>query len=179
VRRRRPDGVTAERIDAELIDMDMIHTTSPLLRRLHRDWQSWRRGREFPARRDFKPEDIAYLLGWINLLEVQQNPIRFKFRLHGSEIVRLLGYDLTGKFVDENPRPQHRERVIELSLKPLAQRGPTSTFENVVLDDRFFRCETLQLPLSDDGRAINMLIAAYDFRADRSRRNPIDNATAL
>jgi len=143
--------------------METIDTTSSLLQRLHRDWHGWRRGRLFPARRDFKPEDVAYLLGWINLIEVSPDPIRFKFRLHGSEVVRLLGYDLTGKFVDESPRPQHRERVAALCLKPLTQRGPTASFENVVLDDRVFRCETLQLPLSEDAQAINMIIAAYDF----------------
>jgi len=59
----------------------------PKLRRLHQDLQDRRRGREMPSRKDFDVLDFAYILGDLNLFDVLYEPLRFRFRVHGSNAV--------------------------------------------------------------------------------------------
>jgi len=88
-----------------------LQITSPQLRRLFEDWQSWTKGRLFPGRGDFDPLTIKYMLARVNLLDVFYDPLRFRWRLHGTEVVRYVGRDLTGKFSDQDGNVEFRQRV--------------------------------------------------------------------
>src|SRR5262252_1200717 len=81
--------------------LDQIET--PCLRKLYGYWASRRGSNEFPARRDIDPLDFPEALGHVVLLDVLYEPLRFRFRLHGTELVRHAGYDMTGKMADDLP----------------------------------------------------------------------------
>jgi hypothetical protein len=54
-----------------------------------------------PGRQHISPEDIVPLLRRVWLLDVYRNPLRFRYRLVGTEIARSLDQDVTGRWLDE------------------------------------------------------------------------------
>ena len=131
----------------------------PKLRRLYRDWSERRRGRSMPSRADFDVLDLRYILGDLNLLDVLRDPLRFRFRVHGSNAVARLGFDLTGKTIDGYPDPDYRRIVREHFSAAVRSKAP----QRIVRDpyrirDRVLRWEGLILPLSADGNTVDMLL---------------------
>jgi hypothetical protein len=134
------------------------------LRRLFAYWTEKAAGRICPARRDIDPLDFDYLLGDIALLEVLHEPLRFRYRVMGTRIVRRVACDMTGKLVSEMPSPQLRQasqqnyELVTRERKPVLQRGTR------VFDGRTFSYEILRLPLSDDGATVNMILTANLYK---------------
>lgn len=85
---------------------------TPLLRQLYAYWDERRRGRPMPARRDLDPVEFRFALGHVLLIDVLYHPLRFRFRLHGSELAFRAGYDMTGRMVEELPRPENRAVLV-------------------------------------------------------------------
>lgn len=137
----------------------IIAVEAPALRRLLDDWQARRRGKKLPARGDFDPVDLKYLMGKLLLVDVLREPLRFRFRLIGTELVKRAGSDLTGRMLDEHPDPEFREHVRQRFAITVATRQPQSSIETrLVLDGRLRRYEALLLPLASDGEAVDMLM---------------------
>jgi hypothetical protein len=142
----------------------VLDIRSSTLQRLHRDWEDRRRGREFPARSDFDVLDLRYVIGHLALLDVSYDPIRFRFRLHGTGISQRVGYEMTGKEVDDLPPPVVRSSVRRHFTAVVEQRMPlVEVRERHILDDRVVGSESLALPLSRDGAAIDMLMVGVVF----------------
>ena len=136
------------------------------LGRLYEYWLTRKGNRSFPARRDIDPLEFRYVLGWVMLVDVLHDPLRFRVRLHGSEMVQQAGYELTGKFLDELPDAEYRDYVIEQCRGLVSRSEPLVIHHNRVLDGRLRRYEALWLPFSDDDRTVDMLLCAliYDKR---------------
>src|SRR3546814_6108920 len=65
---------------------------APKIKALYDYWQSIRpNDLALPGRRHFDPLDIPELLPNIQMLDVKRDPLRFRFRLIGTEIVRFTG----------------------------------------------------------------------------------------
>lgn len=128
------------------------------LRRLFQYWATKRGTRRYPARADIDPLDFSYAIGWVNLLDVTYNPIRFRFRLHGTELRAKNRVDMTGKFLDEHPLPE-LSAYIEPVWRSVVESGePSHGFYDQTVADKRHRYEALRLPLSTDGRKIDMLL---------------------
>lgn len=142
--------------------MSGLDIEAPQLRRLLADWESRRRGREFPARADFDPVDFGYILGDLSLVEVFQDPLRFRFRLHASNLADRGGIDMTGRLLDEMPDERRRANALRHYQKVMAERRPSVTFfKREYTDSRIWDCEVLVLPLAADGTTIDMLMVAF------------------
>ncbi len=134
------------------------------LRRLYDYWIEKRGNRRYPARTDIYAHDIAFILGWINLIDVFYDPLRFRFRLHGSMLVENTGTDMTGKFLEEHPKPQFAS-FLARSWKEVVDRGqPTHHLHDQLLEGQVQRYESLRLPLSSDGAKVDMLLIAARHR---------------
>ena len=145
--------------------MTRLDIQSPELRRLHEDWEQRRRGREFPARADFDPVDLRYVLGDLSLVEVLRDPLRFRFRLHASNLADRSGIDLTGRLLDEMPDERQRNNALRHYQQVLAERRPAVVFlRNEYTDNRSWHCEVLVLPLAADGATIDMLMLAFAWQ---------------
>jgi hypothetical protein len=128
------------------------------LRRLFQYWNAKRGTRPYPSRADIDPLDFAYAIGWVNLLDVTYSPLRFRFRLHGTELRAKNQVDLTGKYLDEHPLADLRA-YIEPIWRDVVERGvPTHGFYDQTVADTQHRYEALRLPLSSDGQTIDMLL---------------------
>jgi hypothetical protein len=137
---------------------------SPTLQRVHEDWQNRRSGRTLPARASFDVLDLKYILGSLNLVDVLRDPLRFRYRVHATNCVMLLGYDMTRKFVDDYPDPAYRARVRRNFAGVVESREPRCDLgKREVVDGRTIRFEALILPLAADGEIVDMLMVALNL----------------
>ena len=144
--------------------MTELEITSPNLQRLYGDWTSRLRGRAMPARRDFDILDLKYVLGDLNLLAVERDPLRFRFRVHATNATARLGFDLTGRTVDDYPDRDYRALVGGIYAGVVEARAPRRVMQiGYELPDKFLSWEGLILPLSDDGRDVNMLMVGLSL----------------
>ena len=139
------------------------------LRRLYQYWLEKKGQRRFPTRRDIDPVDFPYVLGHVILFDVLRDPLRFRIRVHGTEMVAVAGYDLTGKFVDDLPITDFRRYVLARCESMLRQGEPLLVRHNRTLDGRQRRYEAVWLPLSDDGQQVTMLLAALIYELPREQ----------
>jgi hypothetical protein len=143
------------------------------LRRLYLYWDDKRGTRRLPRREDIDPLDLRYLLGWINLVDVHREPLRFRFRVHGTMLVSYTGCDMTGRFLDEHPNPGHREFLAQ-TWGELVQRGePVHHRHDRVLHRQPQFYESVRLPISSDGNLVDMLLIAAIHRGVAQGRSGI------
>ena len=80
-------------------------------------------------------------------------------RLQGTLSASRLGYDVTGKFVEEVPDPEFRQIMLDTYRNVVEAGEPMRAVREQAYDGKTHRYEIIWLPLSDDGAIINMLIA--------------------
>jgi hypothetical protein len=137
----------------------------PQIRRFVEYWRGRRADALYPARAALDPLDFAYVLGDVVLIEVTRGSAdgaarwRFRYRLVGSKIVARDGYDLTGKFLDDLPEPEYRERVRATWTGVCETGAPAHHVRELVLDGRLRSYEVVVLPLAGNGSDIDMLIS--------------------
>jgi hypothetical protein len=126
---------------------------------LYRYWLSKRGDRRMPARVDIDPAEIPLLLPYISIVHKVEG--EFRFRLVGSAVARQFGHELTGDVVGahvsniEESIPTLRavgERVFA-TAQPAFSTGWHETKQGAI-----HNVSVLLLPLSYDGRHINMII---------------------
>lgn len=118
-----------------------------------------------PSRSDFDPIDIPEVLPHLSLMEVVHGePMRFRVRLMGTALVERYG-EHTGQYMDEVGFGDAYEDVA-YSYKACARMGQPQFSETEYWTDmrRYFRVSRLVLPLSEDDRTVNMVLAGLLFR---------------
>ncbi len=135
---------------------EIVH---PNLRRLYEYWVEKRGEREMPARVDIDPLDILYIVGNVILVDViDGDPLRFHIRLHGTNLAERVGYELTGKMLDELPVDDFRALAQQSFSWVTSKAQPLHSRRDRIIDGRFARYETVIMPLSDDGERVNRLL---------------------
>ena len=137
---------------------------SDRLRRLFDYWESKRAGRLLPARAALDPVDFSYALATVALVDVFRDPLRFRFRLVGTEIVSRDGTDLTSKTTDDHPLPEYRALLRQTYSDVVASAMPAVFRRERLMDDKLRQYEVLYLPLAADGVTVDMLLVAFDYR---------------
>jgi hypothetical protein len=138
----------------------------PRFRQLYDYWRDIRGPRAMPSRRDIDPLDLKELLGWLLLIDVEWAPLRFRFRLIGTEIVAIRGVDLTGRYLNESVFPA---QDIVLKFNTRVATEPCIGFQcalDTMRDARAGCISRLSLPLSADGRQVNMIIGGFEYAPD-------------
>jgi hypothetical protein len=135
----------------------------PRLLELYWYWQERTGARRHPSRRDIDPLEFRYVLGHVMMIDVLESVPRFRVRLHGSEMVRRAGYDLTAKFLEHLPNPEYRDYVL-MRCDTLVQSGePAIVHHDRILDGEIRRYEALWLPFSEDDHQVTMLLCALIY----------------
>jgi hypothetical protein len=127
---------------------------------LYNYWLSKRAGRLMPARRDMDPGELAWLLPFLFIIDKPTG--EFRYRLMGTGVVRDLGCDLTGKpfsayagnSSEMIPAVQALGERVFANAQPVFARCHRATGHGTI-----YNGSALLLPLSDDGRDVNMFIA--------------------
>ena len=140
----------------------------PSLGRLYQYWNERKGIRRWPSRRDMDPLDFPYILGKVMLLDVLHDPLRFRVRLHGSDMTARSGYDLTGKSLEALPIADYRSYLIE-RCRGIVQSGrPLVVRHSRIIGSELQRYEALWLPLSDNDADTTILMCALVYQGDRS-----------
>jgi hypothetical protein len=142
----------------------LLQALDQRLQRFYADWDKSRKGRRFPAYGDLDPAYLNDMVGYLTAIEVRYNPLSFRFRLHGAELVRHGGYDMTGKEISELPGEENRRAFLERLHYLVESRQPQLVRSRRMLDGRMIRYDALWVPLSDDGDTINLLLRALVYR---------------
>lgn len=144
----------------------------PRIRALYDYWLSRRGGRAMPARADLDPIDIPTLLPNIFLIDVAPgDPPLLVYRVFGTGLVELFGYDFTLQEVGKGTLPEHLPELRARYGRVIAERTPF--YHRTRLNDRlndFTDVERIILPLSADGSRVNQMIGMTLPIGARARR---------
>ena len=129
-----------------------------------------------PARPDIDPVHIPALLPHVILVDVLGAPPVFRYRLIGTGVTEMANRDATGRILDESLYGANTERILAAYRDVVAQAAPVAVREIVQFVPKdWIRTEVLLLPLSADGRAVDMILGGVDVvennRADRRREH--------
>ncbi len=119
-----------------------------------------------PGRKSIDPIEMRSFLPDICLYEVQQKPIRFRYRVIGTQITARMEHDTTGSWLDEvHPRfvgsPAYEEFVsVARRETPFAYYRGIPLF-HTTRDYRIM--ERILLPLAQDGVTVDMMLAVVVF----------------
>lgn len=138
---------------------DLLADCHASLRQLYEYWHARRGMRAMPARGDLDPVDLKALLPVLILIDVVADARRYIYRLVGTREVEMRGRDPTGKSILEayygesaEDTTLYLDRVVQ-TREPVLYRG---TYQP--LTTRIQRDDVLFLPLSTDGKAVNMIM---------------------
>ena len=127
-----------------------------------RYWEERRRDRGLPSRADIDPLDIPDLLPPVFLVNVLREPLDFRYRLLGTQIVRHSAADYTGKSLRELPEQCPPSRIWSLFQRVVEERRPSSAkVPYIYIPGK--SVEMLATPLSDDGANVNMIFGVVQF----------------
>jgi hypothetical protein len=129
------------------------------LSRLLDHWNKLRGAAAMPPTPAIDPVDFPYVLGYVTLVDVENEPRRYRFRLDGSIPVRLSGIDYTGRYLDALGMPDYID-FITAGYDLVVDGGQPYAYRKAAdFDTNVFDEETMILPLGADG-AVNHLMVA-------------------
>jgi len=122
-------------------------------------WREKCAGREMPSRADFSHEDFLPFMGDIALIDVEQEPLRFRFRLIGTNITTTVMRDMTGQYLDMIYSGDNYDNAVRSFMSILDHGRPVRGTGNVSHAEKDYRrVEVLDAPLSSDGETIDMIL---------------------
>jgi hypothetical protein len=134
----------------------------PLVRRLYDYWLAAAPDGRLPGRQHIVPEDIVALWSRLWMIDVFREPLRYRYRFCGTDLVCSLGREVTGAWLDvvhpqliANPLSRERFRFMAASGGATWRRGvPLWTH-----DPDHCTIETCIVPLAGDGRIVDKMLA--------------------
>jgi len=138
------------------------------LRFLAQFWSALTRDGELPHHDKIDPLALQPALGYLMLLDVIEGGMDFRYRLYGSTIANISGFDLTGRLMSEHPASTY---VVEFNLAvtraALRRRTPLYTTRNPLGAQDTKTWPRLALPFSDrDGAVARFLVGTVAIGAD-------------
>ena len=140
-------------------EISLAEISHPNILRVHQYWLDKRAGRALPSRADVDPFELRFALGYICLIDVVRTPgLRFKFRLDGSKLSSLTGFDLTGKFADELEASEYRDFMIDVYQRSVEARTPLFFRHREEWQQAGMFMESVTLPLAADGETVDTIM---------------------
>jgi hypothetical protein len=135
-------------------------------RELKHYWNAKRQGRQFPRRADIDPAELRSHLGYLFLIDVLPDARDYRFRLLGSAMTQRYGRDSTGKTIVEayQSAPEIGAWVLEVLTAVVTSKLPVVSEGRLsVVGKNYVIARALQLPLSEDGETVNMILGEMRF----------------
>jgi hypothetical protein len=142
------------RVSTETAGKMRIESAPPsILGPLLRYWQEKRGDRALPRRNDIDPVEMgAALLPHLILTDLLDRGTRVRFRLVGTTVVKRIGFDPTGCYLDAALTGGWGGFLATLHRLLYAERVPIRADSEVLWGEgRRMRVEHLMLPLTQDG----------------------------
>ncbi|MBI1775287.1 MAG: PAS domain-containing protein [Proteobacteria bacterium] len=145
----------------ELDRMDETGPWHPKIAELYRYWQQIHPQSGLPGRQHMDPLEIPALLPNLWLLDVEPEPLRFRYRLVGTKLAQFFGYAIRGRYLGEATQPHftqqhlvHYEGVVKNRTYHY-RKGPPA----FAVDRPHLRVERILLPLATDGLTVDVILA--------------------
>ncbi len=151
--------------DQDFVLDPSLSAVDPKIKQAISYWLSKRGDRLAPTRADMNAREIKAFLPHFQILEIVNGGPAYRPRLMGTAIVESMKEDVTGRLFDENtPRPAARRalravRWVMEHKKPLRTFAPRTAIEG----QEFLSHESVFLPLSSDGKTIDMMAVVGVF----------------
>ena len=152
-----------ERFECTLAFEDALPPCDSRVATIHGYWRSIRpAGAAIPGRQHFDPAAVPRLLPMVRLYDVHRDPWRFRYRLVGTELVRTVGRDLTGRWFHETAPAGHAARsygnlVFVASDNGICYRRGFPVFS--ATDKDHLAAERIMLPFARDGHTVDIILA--------------------
>ncbi len=125
-----------------------------------------------PSRADLDPAEFRYALGNVSLIDVLDDPLRFRFRVIASNIEARFDRALTGTYIDDLPEPENA-RLWDKVYRTVVRTGKPQTYVGRVVEDgaeRLYRATIW--PLASNHRDIDMLLCCRERLERTEAREP-------
>lgn len=145
--------------------LDLNELNSPRIHRLHGYWQHQcdKRGGLLPRRGDIAPEQIRDLLPNIMIVDVERDPMRFRYRLVGTRVVEYNGVEFTGRYLGEIGWPEEQDLIDSYAFGVNSRQPFFGLLAWELVTGAVGRCEFARLPLSEDGEVVTQILAMEDY----------------
>jgi hypothetical protein len=115
---------------------------------------------ELPHLKQIDPIALRPALGYVMLLDPVKGGRDFRYRLYGSQIASVSGFDMTGKLLSEHPAKSYVTEFGLASYRAMVQRGePVYTERHTVDAVQATRWQRIALPLVGDDGTITRILA--------------------
>lgn len=123
-------------------------------------WQQKRGARFAPSRADIEPREARAFLSHIQIFDILDEGRAFRPRLIGTAMIQVLNEDSTGRIFDGSSTRLVVHRVLRAIRWVVEHRAPLRTFaaRTAIEGKDIYAHETVFLPLSNDGAAVDMML---------------------
>lgn len=134
-----------------------------MVRTLHRWWLDRSAG-DIPDRADLDPADLKPLLPNLFLIDVEHDPFRIRYRLVGTRVVEVTGYDITGHYLDNLLPADASEPWVEHYRSAYRTRLPLfGAVDAPTRSGGYFTYEFGLFPLRKGGKAVDQFVSIEDY----------------
>ena len=133
-----------------------------ILDALNEYWQMKCGDHALPSRADLDPAEFRYALGNVSLIDVMQDPLRFRIRVVASNVEARFDRALTGTFLEDLPEPENA-RLWDKVYRTVVRTGKPQTCVGRVVEDGVERMYRGTIwPLASNHRDIDMLLCCRE-----------------
>lgn len=124
-----------------------------------RYWQSLRDAKGHVSPDKIDPFALKPALGYILLLDVLEDGLDYRYRLYGSEIARVSGFDMTGKHTSQMVTGPLASTFYIATYRAMLKRGePLFTWHEMPMQITINNWDRIVLPLTEaDGRVSRII----------------------
>lgn len=141
-------------------------TPERLFAKLEEVWREARGARQLPQRTDINPVKLGAALQYVSLIDVvQSDPVDFRYRLLGQQLIKYFGHNITGEL-----HTQHSDRTSPTRPFYDAYSRCLTTKEPQDIEAQYrnhnntvVRTKARVWPLSDDGATVSGLLGGGVF----------------
>jgi hypothetical protein len=164
-------GNVVDHMVHQIFRLDLSQIASPRILRFHDYWKTLRSAeRIVPVRADLNPTELRELLPNMIIVEIEQQPLRFRYRLVGTRVVESNKMDFTGLHLGSIGWEEEQQLVDACTDVAVGKQPIFGSYSWTTRTGTIGRCEFGLFPFSHDGQTPAQIAAIedYDFRRDHS-----------
>src|SRR5262249_8339057 len=110
------------------------------------------------------PTEILDLLPYVVLIDVEREPVDFRYRLVGTAVAARFGHDHTGAHFSALARHGQGSEVWTTAQRILEEKRPIVSYVPYVGFNRWVQnYRDISMPLSDNDEEVNMIFDVLQF----------------
>ena len=152
----------------QIYRLELSQLDSPRVQRFHEYWSARCTAEHaVPLRSAVDPTELRELLPNIVIIEVEQAPLRFRYRLVGTRVVEFNKLDFTGLYLGSIGWDEEQQ-LVDTCVEVVSSRQPLCGFYSWTLQTGAIgRCEFGIFPFSVDGQTVTQIFGVEDYEFPR------------